>query len=183
MPPDEADERYEDILARIAARRPFGGAKPEKPPAKRPHERVLDLVNAWDTLAELAAREYKSILCHGPRAFRGAAWSGVVIWARDKGYHGYQRIWLLGLWTQYRGDDILLSVGERELTYRAPVFDAGAYRHNIEVGFDLYYEDKGKPPGDGDKLLFETRFEASKRLELREKLQEIVNSWRARHDQ
>ncbi len=177
MPKQSADQRYEDILARIAARRPFGSA-PKKAEAKRPHDRALDLVNAYDALADLVERDYANILCHGPRTLRGAAWSGVVIWYHGKGYHGYQRLTLLGVWAQYEGSDILLSAGIRKLAYRAPVYDPGVYRVAITNGFELYYEDKGQPPGEEDRLLFHAKFAASARLTLRDELQAIANDWR-----
>ena len=178
MAVDSADQRYDDILARIAARRPFGSA-PKKAEPSRPHDRALDLVNAHDALADLAEREYPRILCHGPRTLRGAAWSGVLIWYHRKGYHGYQRLTLLGVWAQSSGSDIMLSAGLRELPYRAPVYDAGVYRVAITKGFDLYYQDKGQPPGEDDSLLFRARFTAGDRLALRDKVQAIADDWRA----
>ncbi|MCY4464792.1 MAG: hypothetical protein OXE46_04575 [Chloroflexi bacterium] len=181
MPNQPADDRYQDILARIAARRPFGSPRPQKKPA-RPHDQALNLLNAFDTWSDLVLREYKRILCHGPKTMRGAAWSGVVIWYHNKGYHGYQQLRILGLWTHHAGDDIVLSVGIRVLPYRAPVFDPGAFRHNITDGFQLYYEDMGQPPGECDQLLFQAIFTVRERLKLREKLQEIADQWRRQQE-
>ena len=174
---ERADQRYEDILARIASRRPFG-SKPKQAEPSRPHDRALDLVNAHDALADLAERDYPHILCYGPRTLRGAAWSGVVIWYHCKGYHGYQRLNLLGVWAQSEVGGIMLSAGIRELPYHAPVYDAGVYRVAITTGFDLYYEDKGQPPGDEDTLFFSVKFSASDRLALRDRLQAIADEWR-----
>lgn len=175
--PGQPDDRYQDILERIAARRPFGSVRPQKQPA-RPHDQALDLLNAFDTWSDLVLREYDRILCHGPKTVRGAAWSGVVIWYHSKGYHGYQQLRILGVWTQYAGDAIVVSAGIRELSYRAPVFDPGAFRHHITSGFQLYYEDKGQPPGEGDQLLFQANFTSADRLKLREKLRAIADQWR-----
>ncbi len=173
--PDQPDDRYQDILERIATRRPFARAQQKKP--ARPHDRALDLLNAFDTWSDLVLREYDRILCHGPKTVRGAAWSGVVIWYHSKGYHGYQELRILGVWAHYAGDDIVVSAGIRKLPYRAPVFDPGAFRHNITSGFQLYYQDKGQPPGDGDQLLFRAKFTGKGRLKLREKLRAIADQW------
>lgn len=175
------DERYQDILEQIAARRPFGSARPQKKPA-RPQDQALDLLNAFDTLSDLVQREYDHILCHGPKTVRGAAWSGVVIWYHSKGYHGYQKLRILGVWAQYTGDDIVVSAAIRELPYRAPVFDPGAFRHNITGGFQLYYEDKGQPPGEGGQLLFKAIFTSADRLKLRAKLRETADQWRRQQE-
>lgn len=180
--PDQPDEdRYQDILQRISARRPFGGVRPQKKPP-RPQDQALNLLNAFDTWSDLVLREYKRILCHGPKTVRGAAWSGVVIWYHSKGYHGYQQLGILGIWAQYAGDDIVLSAAIRELSYRAPVFDPGAFRHNITSGFQLYYGDKGGPPGESDQLLFQAIFTARDRLKLREELREIAEQWRRQQE-
>lgn len=181
MPEQPDDDRYQDILERIAARRPFGGARPQKKPS-RPQDQALDLLNAFDTWSDLVLREYDRILCHGPKALRGPAWSGVLIWYHSKGYHGYQRLRILGVWAHYVDDDIVISAAIRELPYRAPVFDPGAFRHNITAGFRLYYEDKGDPPGDGDELLLQAIFTAKDRLKLREELQKIADQWRRQQE-
>lgn len=179
---DQPDEdRYQDILERISARRPFGGVRPQKKPP-RPQDQALNLLNAFDTWSDLVLREHDRILCHGPKTVRGAAWSGVVIWYHSKGYHGYQQLGILGVWAQYAGDDIVLSAAIRELPYRAPVFDPGAFRHNITNGFQLYYGDKGGPPGESDQLLFQAIFTARDRLKLREELREIADQWRRQQE-
>lgn len=175
--PDQPDDRYQDILERIATRRPFARAHPQKKPA-RPPDQALDLLNAFDTWSDLVLREYDRILCHGPKTVRGAAWSGVVIWYHSKGYHGYQELRILGVWAHYAGDDIVVSAGIRELPYRAPVFDPGAFRHHITSGFQLYYQDKGQPPGTEDHLLLRAKFTGKSRLTLREKLRAIADQWR-----
>ncbi len=181
QPPEKPDDedRYQAILQRIAARRASGSARPAKKPA-RPPDQALNLLNAFDTWSELALHEYAGILCHGPKTLRGAAWSGVVIWYHNKGYHGYQRLRILGVWAHYVGGDLVVSVARRELPYRAPVFDPGAYRHNITSGFQLYYQDQGGPPREGAARLFQAHFTAGQRLQLRAEVQKIAEQWRQR---
>ena len=181
MRAEDKKQRYDSILRNISNRRPFGSAKPDE---KRlsPHDRILDLINAFDALAELPQAEYKHILCYGPKAVRGQAWSGVVIWYHSKGYHGYQNLHLLGVWAHYREGELLLSIGIRQLSYRAPVYDPGVYRVAIQNNFSIYYEDDGQPPGEEDRLLFRARFNIKKRLTLRQTLVKILQKWRQEID-
>ena len=177
MPAKNKNQRYEKILKNISNRRPFGSAKPEENP-RRLHDRALDLLNAFDALAELRERKFKNILCYGPKAVRGSAWSGALIWYHRKGYHGYQALHLLGLWAHYRGTDLTLSIGMRQLSYRAPIYDPGVYRVAIQNNFKFYYDDDGNPPGDDDCLLFRARFILKERLAQRQTLVEILQTWR-----
>lgn len=179
MTTDRDDERYDDILKKIAEARPFGSRRREKLP-QTPHDRALDRINAFDTLARLARREYRHALCYGPKSLRGSAWSAAVVWCHRKGYHGYQTLYLLGVWAHYVEDRILLSIAERQLPYRAPVYDAGVYRVAIQNNFGLYYDDAGGPPGNGDRLLHRCSFQEKERLTHRQTLQEIVAEWQRR---
>lgn len=170
-------QRYEDILKRIESRRPFG-SRPEEEKPRAPQDQVLDLLNAYDALADLSSRDFERVLCYGPQTVRGRAWSGVVIWYHGKSYHGYQTLNLLGVWAHYRAGDIMLSIGTRALPYRAPVYDPGVYRVAIQNGFRIYYEDDGHPPDDGDQALYRSPFSFSERLLHRQALGELLQSWR-----
>ncbi|MCY4017920.1 MAG: hypothetical protein OXG39_00785 [Chloroflexi bacterium] len=177
MSSGENQQRYDEIMRKIAGRRPFG----DKTSAERrvsPHDRALDMVNAYDSFARLTQETYPNILCHGPKALHGKAWSGVVVWYHLKGYHGYQRLELFGVWAQHADKGLLLSVGIRKLSYRAPIFDAGVYRVAIENGFQLYYEDDGHPPGGEDQLLYQSTFDMKERLAHRQALSDILMEWR-----
>ena len=176
-PAKDNEERYDDILRRIANRSPFGSRQRETRRATL-HERALDLVNAFDALARLARDEYEHYLCYGPKAIGGSAWSGAVIWYHRKGYHGYQTLYLLGVWAHYRDGEMLLSIGIRQLPYRAPVYDAGVYRVAIQKNFRIYYEDAAEPPGDDDRLLYRVAFQEKERLFQRRGLRDILQRWR-----
>lgn len=173
---EDKQQRYENILKNISNRRLFGSAKMDDEP-RRLHDHALDLINAYDALAELPQREFNNILCYGPKAVRGPAWSGVVIWYHSKGYHGYQTLHLLGAWARYHEGELLLSIGTRQLSYRAPVYDAGVYRVAIQNNFRIYYDDDGHPPGEDDRLLFQSTFIMKERLTLRQTLVEILQKW------
>lgn len=177
MPRDDNEERYDDILRRIANRSPSGSSQREARSAT-PHDRTLDLINAYDALARLARDEYAHYLCYGPKTFAGSAWSGVVIWYHRKGYHGYQTLYLLGVWAHYQDEDMLLSIGLRRLPYRAPVYDAGVYRVAIRNNFRIYYDDPAGPPGDDDHLLYRATFQEKERLIQRRALRDILRHWR-----
>jgi hypothetical protein len=177
MPAKNQHQRYEDILQNIRCRRPFGSAKPEGNP--RPlHDHALDLLNAFDALAQVKELQFRNILCYGLKALRGQAWSGALIWYHRKGYHGYQALRLLGVWAHYQNAELTLSIGIRQLTYRAPVYDPGVYRVAIQNTFRFYYDDDGHPPGDDDRLLFRAPFDVKKRLAQRQTLVDILQTWR-----
>ena len=177
MRAEDKKQRYEDILKKIERRRPFGSAQEEEKP-RRPQDRVLDLLNSFDALADIAQRDFERVLCYGPQTFHGPAWSGVVIWYHSKGYHGYQTLHLLGVWAHYRDGEIMLSIGIRPLPYRAPVYDPGVYRVAIQNNFRLYYDDDGHPPADSDRLLYRAPFKSKERLNHRQALIELLQKWR-----
>lgn len=176
MPSDRNQQRYRDILNRIARRRPFGG-KPLDETPQTPCDRALDLVNAYDSFVNLTQQSYPDILCYGPKALRRSAWSAVVIWHHQKAYHGYQLLDLLGVWAHFQEQEILLSIGIRSLPYRAPVFDAGVYHVAIQNGFALYYQDGGHPPSADDRLLYQACFKATDRLIHRQSLTDALDTW------
>ena len=176
MPAENKHQRYENILKNIERRRPFGSARKEEKP-RTPQDRVLDLLNAFDAMAELAQREFEPILCYGPQTVHGPAWSGVVIWYHSKGYHGYQTLRLLGVWAHYRAGEIMLSIGIRKLPYRAPVYDPGVYRVAIQNNFRIYYADDGHPPKDNDCTRYHAPFKLKERLDHRQALTEILQNW------
>ena len=177
MSGDENQRRYDEIMRKIASRGAIGGLARE-PRMLSPQERALDMLNAYDSFARLTQDTYPNILCHGPKALRGKAWSAVVVWYRPKAYHGYQKLALFGLWAHHAEKELLLSIGIRELSYRAPIFDAGVYRVAIENGFQIYYEDDGRPPGAADQVLYQAPFEIKERLAQRRTLSDIVKEWR-----
>lgn len=173
---DEQEQRYEDILKRIANRKPFGQHQDEDKPAS-PYDLIIDSLNSYDILDKLAQRPYSNLIVHGPKALRYKTWSGVVIWYRPKGYHGYKTLSLFGVWASQVGSDIQLTIGIRELPYRAAVYSAEGYFATIQKDFKLFYEDRGNPPTDDDIILFQTTHQAKERLIYRQTLSKIANQW------
>lgn len=177
MRAEDKHKRYRDILKNIDSRPPFGRAQAEEK-RRKPHDHVLDLLNSFDALADLAQRDFERVLCYGPQAIHGPAWSGVVLWYHKKGYHGYQTLNLLGVWAHYREGEITLSIGIRSLPYRASVYDPGVYRVAIQSNFRMYYEDDGHPPEESDRLLYRAPFKLKERLNHRQTLNELLQKWR-----
>ena len=176
MNADHDDERYNDILKKIAEARPFGRSSRELLP-QTPHDRALDRINAYDALSLLTRKDYRHVLCYGPKPVRGAAWSAVVVWYHRKDTTAIRPCVCWVLWAHFDYEQILLSIAERQLPYRAPVYDAGVYRVAIQSHFNLYYDDAGGPPEAGDKLLHRCRFQENERLTHRQTLKEIVAIW------
>ncbi len=178
---EDKNQRYQEILKRIDNRRPFGRPRAEAKPSA-PQDQVLNLLNAYDALADLAGRDYENILCYGPQTCRAPAWSGVVMWYHSKGYHGYQTLHLLGVWAHYHASEILISIGIRSLPYRAPVYDPGVYRVAIQNNFRIYYDDDGHPPDESDRTLYRATFKSTERLIHRQTLAELLEKWRREID-
>lgn len=181
MSGDDKQRRYEEIMRKIAGRQPFNArtARTRADQNQNPPDRALDLLNAYDSFSGLTQVTYPRILCHGPKALRAKAWSAVVVWHRPKGYHGYQKLTLFGVWAHTIEETLYVSIGQRELAYRAPIFDAGVYRVAIENGFRLYYEDAGGPPGAGDQVLYQAPFDKKERLAQRRTLSDMLATWQS----
>lgn len=173
MPADKNQKRYEDILKQIARRRPFGNRRQDNKSAT-PQERILDLMNAYDSFAALTQRTYADILCYGPKSIRGAAWAAAVVWYHPKGYYGYQRLNLLGVWAHA---DIMLTIGTRQLVYQAPIYTAESHHSAIQRGFELYYGDSGAPPDENDSIFFQAKYSSKARLIHRQTLDNILRRW------
>jgi len=181
MSADENQKRYEDILKQIARRKPFGNRQPENQ-AATPQDCILDLMNAWDALASLTQRAYGDIVCYGPKSIRGAAWSAAVIWYHSKGYYGYRKLNLLGIWTHYINANLTLTIGIRQLPYQSAIYNPESYHTAIQRGFKLYYSDKGMPPDDKDRILFQEGYQSKKHLTFRQALHDALRQWQSEID-
>jgi len=176
MSPDDNQRRYDDILKRIAERKSTDKNQSEQK-SKSAYDMILDSLNTYDQLATLPLHDYKQILCYGPQVTRQATWSGVVIWYRNKGYYGYQMLHLLGVWVHQHETNIYLTIGIRDLPYRAAIYSAEGYHASIRNSFKLFYEDNGHPPQDGDKILFQTMYQQKERLTIRQTLLNVLHQW------
>ncbi len=173
---DDKQKRYEDILKRIANRKPFGQDSVNPKPSS-PRDLILDALNTYDTLDKLAQKPYDHIIVHGPKVRRFKTWSGVVIWYRNKGYTGYKVLSLFGVWVHQNNTSINLIIGIRQLPYRAAVYNAEGYFASIRNDFKLFYDDKGQPPTTDGTILFQTVYQAKERLAYRQTLSNIITQW------
>jgi len=174
---NQNDDRYNEILKKIAARKPFGAESQSAQGS--PLDLILDYLNAYDTLDALAQGTYSTILCYGPQVMRGDSWVGVLIWSHAKSYYGYRTLSLLGIWTQQIETDLQVVLGLRDLPYKAPVFSAEAYHSLIRRGFKTFYEDNGHPPQASDYVLYQVIYEQKNRLLMREAIQTHLKQWKA----
>lgn len=176
MSQDDNQRRYNDILKRIANRKSNDKDQVEPKP-KSAYDLILDSLNAYDKMATLPQQKYKHILCYGPQTCRQSIGSGVVIWYLNKGYYGYQTLRLLGVWAHNIETDIYLTIGIRDLPYRAAIYSPEGYHTSIRKGFRLFYEDDGHPPEDNDTILFQVVYQQKERLTLRQTLHNILHQW------
>jgi hypothetical protein len=172
------DERYDEIMRRIAQRQQRAQAEP----AQMALADVLDALNAAGLLADVA-RKRLPILCYGPRLFRGVqpaetgarVWAGAVLWHRPRGYYGYKTLSLLGIWA-LAGAAPLVALAAKTLLYSAPVYNPESYQFQIKRRFDLHYEGDASPPVPA-LWRFSLSYDAAQRLAQRAALAEAVAAW------
>ncbi len=175
MSSSEHDSRYDAILRRIEQRKREEANAPQQDSLAT----LLDHVNAWGFLEDLKKSRPKQFNCYGPKSFRGyipASWVGGLVWCKPKGYYHYETLTLLGIWAYEVEDVAHITLGAKMLPFNAPVFNPESYYHHIKRRFDLYYEDDGSPPPDSARL-YTANYDSSKRLEIREAIQNEVARW------
>ncbi len=142
--------------------------------------RALDDVNAWGFLEDQQQASHRLISCFGPGVFRGylpAAWAGVGIWYKQKGYYFYDTLGLLGIWAlRAEGDSVDIIIGVRALTYTLPFFNPESYYRRIQTEFRTYYKDSGAPPA-ADQCRYRVRYDPTRRLEIRRDIEEALRAW------
>ena len=166
------EERYAEIMRRIQA----GG-----PPKQARHylDTLLDDLNVVATFEQtLPSSKGLSVILYGPQSFKGPGWRSVLVWYREKGYRKFQNLWLYGLWAQQQPEgEALMSMGQRLLHYRAPVYTAEAYHKLIKRGFSSYYEDQGGPPTEEDSIHWQFIYDPYVRRSLRQQVLDRIRSW------
>ena len=150
--------------------------QPARSPVQMELQRVLDALNVFGFLDEARRKVPDAILCFGPKDVYGSGWSGVVVWFRPAGYHGYKTLTLLGIWACADRDAVPVIMGTRTLAFTAPFYNPEAYFHNIRRGFDLYYGDDASPPAESDRL-YVTDYTPSRRLEIRGKIESVLDQY------
>ncbi len=166
------EDRYQEILRRAEARK----QAQEKAAAQITLSAVLDSLNALDTLDDVRLTDRKGWLCWGPRAFKGRDWVAALLWCKPATYHGYRLLTAFGIWAIAQENAVEVVLGTKQLPYTAPFYEAEAYHKLMREGFDTYYSDDGSPPPEGDRL-YSARYDADKRLEMRDALKAEIRRW------
>lgn len=171
------DERYNEILRRIAARQQAQAQAAAQSSLHAVLGGALDSLNALDLLDATLSKTLrkKGYLCWGPAAFRSADWLGTLLWCKPASYHGYRLLRVVGIWATLGEGRVQITVAGKALPYAAPFYEAEAYHKLMRKGFDTYYQDDGAPPAAG--TLLHTAYDAEQRLLLREQLAAALKAW------
>jgi hypothetical protein len=176
---DNPEDRYEEILRRITARKQEG----LDPFRQLDLAAVLDGLNAMGFLDDVRRKRLPGLSIYGPKAVKGtmraeaqnSQWAGGVVWYKPRGYHHYRTITLLGIWGVEVAASTTILVGEKTLEFDAPVFNPESYYRSIKDKFELYYGDDCSPP-EGDRLCTLT-YTPGERLAIRAALESVLSEW------
>lgn len=176
-----SDERYQEIMRRMAERRAEEALAPAR--AKQTDlGHVLDGLDVWGKLEKLARTGAMMPRLNGPKAFEGfkpATWVGVLAWRRGPGYFGYRILQLIGVWAiQDAPGPPLIVAGSKRLRYNAPTYEAEAYHKLLRKTFAPYYDGDASPPPEASRLLT-VRYASEQRLELRDAVRDALAAWAA----
>lgn len=145
-----------------------------------PQAHILAGLDVLHVLEDNAPKYLRDVLFYGPRSFDGQGWAAALIWYRHKGYNNYRDLTLFGVWAVEDGDKTKILLGTKPLKFSAPVYNAESYHALIQRGFKTYYGDDGSPPPP-DNISYETLFDATARLKLRQTIaEEIIQQLRLR---
>ena len=165
--------RHKNIRRQI--KRATTWSKAETPPTN-PQARILSGLDVMRVLEENAYKYLHDVLVYGPGSSAGNGWAAALIWFRSKGYHNYKELTLFGVWSVADGEQTKLLLGTKPLQFSAPVYNAESYNTLIKRGFKTYYGDDGSPP-PSDNISYETTFDATARLKLRQTLADEIIQW------
>jgi hypothetical protein len=153
---------------------------PQETHPTNPQARVLAGLDVLSVLEEHAPKYLQDILHYGPASFAGEGWASALVWYRQKGYYTYRELTLFGVWVMDGADTTTILLGTKLLQYSAPVYNPSSYHHLIKNGFKTYYGDSGSPPSR-DNIHYETTFDPTARLKLRQTLaDELIQRLRLR---
>ncbi|PJF39265.1 MAG: hypothetical protein CUN54_09095 [Phototrophicales bacterium] len=137
---------------------------------------VLDAINAWGYLEDVAAQRHERIHCFGPKTVYGSDSVGVVVWYKQRGPYHYQHIGVLGVWALQVADGVRIVLGTKSLAFNAPVFNPESYFHHIKRDYSFYYDDDGSPPPESQQR-YSAIYDESARLAIRAALQTALRRW------
>lgn len=168
------DDRYDEILRRIAQRREEAAGGPH-------HELLsaaLDDINAIGFLEDYHWRHHEGIVVFGPQAFRGLGpplWVGAALWYKSSNYYDHLALHLLGVWA-ISANPITIAVGVKVLEFNAPVYTPESVYHHLKRGFDVHYTGDASPPPDS-AWRYSTAYDRARRLLIRRELGAVLEEW------
>lgn len=136
---------------------------------------ILAGLNVMRVLEDKPERLMQKVLHYGPQSYMGEDWAATLIWYRKKGIDNYQTITLFGVWAQESDNDTLLQIGTKQLAFSAAVYNPESYNQLIKGNFTTYYGNNGNPPPD--TVIYETHYDVTKRLVLRQELADKIVRW------
>ena len=185
---DDRAARYAEILKRIEQRK----QQQSNAPIQSLLSAALDALNAAGLLTAIKRRPPANMSAYGPKTFSGSVvmleigdttipdqWVGSVMWHKPKGYSYYRTLRLLGIWALGNGSSARIVIGEKRLTFSAPVFNPESYYHHIKRKFDIFYAGNVSPPLDEKEggLLYDALYDESQRLKTRAALESVLRAW------
>lgn len=188
--PEEEDRaaRYAEILKRIEQSK----RQQSSAPIQSLLAMALDGLNAAGLLTAIKKRSPADMSAYGPKTFSGNVttpkigdtkvpdqWVGSVMWHKPKGYAYYRTLRLLGIWAVGNSSKARIVIGEKRLTFSAPIFNPESYYHHIRRKFDIFYTGDARPPLDEAEggLLYDAAYNEAERLKTREALRSVLRDW------
>ena len=136
---------------------------------------IIAGLNVMRVLEDKPERFMQNVLHYGPQSYVGEDWAATLIWYRKKGINNYQMITLFGVWAQAQDSQTSLQIGTKQLAFSAVVYNAESYNQLIKRNFTTYYGNNANPPPD--TIIYETQYDVTKRLVLRQELSDTIVRW------
>jgi len=188
--PEEEDRaaRYAEIIKRIEQQK----HKQTAQPIQFILSIALDGLNVAGLLTAIKRRPPADMSAYGPKTFSGSLtapsfgetsipeqWVGSVMWHKPKGYTYFRTLRLLGIWAIGNSGKARIVIGEKQLTFSAPIFNPESYYHHIKRKFDIFYKGDARPPlkENEGKLLYDAVYDEAQRLATRSTLQAVLREW------
>lgn len=185
---DDPAARYAEILKRIEQHK----QQQSSAPIQSLLAIALDGLNAAGLLSAIKKRPPADMSAYGPKTFSGSVtvprigdttipeqWIGSVMWHKPKGYGYYRTLRLLGIWAVGNFNATRIMIGEKRLTFSAPIFNPESYYHHIKRKFDIFYSGNASPPLEEIQggLLYDAGYNEAERLKTRETLRGVLRDW------
>lgn len=140
---------------------------------------VLDALNAFGYLEAVQQRPPGRLQCFGPKAYKCANGSAVLMWHKPPGIGMHRTLGLLGVWAITQADSVQIITGTRTLAYGKMPFNLESYFYNLRRDFRTYYGNDTNPPDADGRILHTATYTPDSRLALRGQIESVLHQWRA----